>query len=558
MQSMVQEQVVEPTVNGHVNGLAAPAPTPAPEMTMPQLYNMDLERMHTALYKDRYLTPQQFLDDVEKIVHNARIRDYEDHDRLLKAEQMYNAAQVSIQDFDAQFRMECERMAAREKKRREELKKELAARDKGKEPEVEVVARRSTRQNGLAPELVLTDPVKLERRLKRQREGLPTDSNASDSDSREAKRSRMLGEVDGDADADADADPDIDPLDTLRPTVHFADQLPPHHTQHSHPYSTQQAFPSTFNSHSNGQGGSMNVNSLLNHSPVQSTYPSFQPPTFPPSNMYPPNPYQQNSASGGYGYDAYASTSSHQAIPPDSYMGSQPAGPSSYGSGSNYNHYPMVDQPWSQQPSHSMGDPWSQHSQPQQPYQQLHSQPQPYDRPPPHPSYSHPYQSPAPPELRRTPSLPYDGQPMVNGFAQQFDPDDPFVDRPLSQPAESASSGAMVVDEPQKAKSKSPEAPPREPTPPRPPPPPRTPTPLPDFHVDEGLLSQLQGSLRGNTSSLNVEQLEQLRATCLGAVWRRRSEWDRDTLVRELQDLVGDFVEEVGMHDKDGDGDETM
>ncbi|KAF9029830.1 AAA-domain-containing protein [Hymenopellis radicata] len=526
MQSMVQEQVVEPMVNGHVNGLAPPAATSAtaPEMTMPQLYDMDLERMHSELYKDRYLTPQQFLEDVGKIVYNAKIREYEDHDRLLKAQHMYNAAEVSLQDFDPQFRMECERMAAREKKRREELKKDSEARDKGKEPEVEVVARRSTRQNGLAPELVLTDPVKLERRLKRQREGLPTDSNASDSDSREAKRSRMLGEVDGDADADADADadPDIDPLDTLRPTVHFADQLPPHHMQHSQSYPSQQAFPPTFNSHSNGQGGSMNVNSLLNHSPTQ------------------------NPASGGYGYDAYAPSSSHQAIPPippDSYMGSQPAGPSSYGAGSNYNQYSM-------------------HSQPQQPYQQLHPQPQPYDRPPPQPSYtqmhSHPYQSPAPPDLRRTPSLPHDGQPMVNGFAQHVDPDDPFVDR---QPAESSSSGAMAVDEPQEArsKSKSPEAPPREPTPPLPPPPPpRTPTPLPDFHVDEGLLSQLQGSLRGNTSSLNVEQLEQLRATCLGAVWRKRSEWDRDTLVRELQDLVGDFVEEVGMNDDDGDEDETM
>lgn len=74
----------------------------------------------------------------------------------------------------------------------------------------------------------------------------------------------------------------------------------------------------------------------------------------------------------------------------------------------------------------------------------------------------------------------------------------------------------------------------------------RTPTPLPDFHVDDVLVEQLHASLRESTSSLTIEELEQLRATCLGCIWRHRSEWDRDSLVRELQDLVSDFVAEVG------------
>lgn len=120
----------------------------------------------------------------------------------------------------------------------------------------------------------------------------------------------------------------------------------------------------------------------------------------------------------------------------------------------------------------------------------------------------------------------------------------------------------MIIDEPReeppKEKSKTPEAPQKEPTPPPPPPPPRTPTPLPDFHLDEGLLSQLQGSLRANTATLNVEQLEQLRATCLAAVWRRRADWDRDTLVRELQDLVSDFVEDMGNSMETEDEAETL
>ncbi|KAJ3979488.1 hypothetical protein F5890DRAFT_928170 [Lentinula detonsa] len=74
----------------------------------------------------------------------------------------------------------------------------------------------------------------------------------------------------------------------------------------------------------------------------------------------------------------------------------------------------------------------------------------------------------------------------------------------------------------------------------------RTPTPLPNFHVSSLLLEQLHASLRASTSGLTVEELEQLRATCLGSVWRHRTEWDRDALVRELQDVVSDFVTEVG------------
>ena len=73
----------------------------------------------------------------------------------------------------------------------------------------------------------------------------------------------------------------------------------------------------------------------------------------------------------------------------------------------------------------------------------------------------------------------------------------------------------------------------------------RTPTPLPDFHVDEGLLGELRRCLAEDTASLTVEQLEQLRATCLGNVWRHRKDWDRDGLVGELLGIVREFVEEV-------------
>jgi hypothetical protein len=75
---------------------------------------------------------------------------------------VFAAAQVSIQGFEPQFRLECERMAARERRRREERNKE-----KGKGKEQQQAA--APRANGLQPEHPLTYPVKLERRLKRQR-----------------------------------------------------------------------------------------------------------------------------------------------------------------------------------------------------------------------------------------------------------------------------------------------------------------------------------------------------------------------------------------------------
>ena len=45
------------------------------------------------------------------------------------------------------------------------------------------------------------------------------------------------------------------------------------------------------------------------------------------------------------------------------------------------------------------------------------------------------------------------------------------------------------------------------------------PTPLPDFHVDDRLVAELQQRcLRDDTADLMIEELEQPRATCLGNV----------------------------------------
>ena len=69
--------------------------------------------------------------------------------------------------------------------------------------------------------------------------------------------------------------------------------------------------------------------------------------------------------------------------------------------------------------------------------------------------------------------------------------------------------------------------------------------PLPDFHLDEDLLQELRSKLTDKSGNLTIEQLEQLRATCLGEVWRQRKEWDRDPLVKSLLKSVDEFLEEV-------------
>ena len=87
----------------------------------PPLFDMDLERTQTDLFKARYLTPRDFLNDVYKMVDKAEIRAHEDQKRLYKAQAMYA---VSIQEFDPRLALHCDRMAPRERQRMEERRKE--------------------------------------------------------------------------------------------------------------------------------------------------------------------------------------------------------------------------------------------------------------------------------------------------------------------------------------------------------------------------------------------------------------------------------------------------
>jgi hypothetical protein len=412
---------------------------------LPPLFDMDLEKMHTELYRGRYLTPQDFLDDVGKMVHNADVRSYEDLDRLYKAQAMFTAAQVSIQEFDPSLKLECERMAGRERKRREDRRKEKEKEREKKEKEREKDdnlnvngqgARRSARNNGLQPELGITDPVKLERRLKRQRPNeAGSDSLGSEEEGevRDAKRTRML--------VDGDGSDDPDPLDVvgldpslMHPRVHFA-----------HPEIIQ-PIP--------------RLGALL------------------PRIATPPQ----------------------QAVAVDGDADMVVDGASASASRSRSSGFdPSLLNPVS--PSEETS----------------------------------PFFVPS-----STPSIVANGAQYTPISAPITDPANPFL---LSETTSSSIPPAPSTP------TRTP-PPPKSPEPEKPPSPvpmivERTPTPLPDFHVDEELVMELQRCLREDTGDLTIEELEQLRATCLGNVWRHRAEWDRDALVKELMDVIREFVSEL-------------
>ncbi|GAA5932227.1 hypothetical protein JCM3775_001165 [Rhodotorula graminis] len=92
---------------------------------------------------------------------------------------------------------------------------------------------------------------------------------------------------------------------------------------------------------------------------------------------------------------------------------------------------------------------------------------------------------------------------------------------------------AAAVVEPEEQQQRSPT--PMEATPPPPPP----------FVVPDAEVDALSSFLTSSTDALNIDQLEQLRAACFDAVWRARSAWDRSAVVQELTELAHEFVDEV-------------
>jgi ATPase family AAA domain-containing protein 2 len=427
----------QPETQEVVPPIAPPSVAPQPR---PHIYEMDLERVHVELYKSKYLTPADFLNDIRKIAHNAGVYADKDPDRLFKAQALLTAAEVSILDFDQQFRLECERMAIRERKRREERRKAKSLDKANQENEgsdsANVYApgtRRSARHNGQQPEITITDPLQLERRLKRQRstDGGTDRRSASEEvgEGRTPKRSRV----------NSDAE-DVDPLNIGTPsfappkanTVRFVDDQQPSDLNLSN-----DSMSNDTNHMPSRKAGGFDP-ALLNPLPAQPSLPVDWKPSL---------------------LDGSVSSPTISPTP----------------------NMPIPRRPHSPNPflPHSMSAPLAVNEVPSTQLQE---------------------QGPA-------------AEPSVS----------------LSQIAEKPDEGFLELPEHMEIE--------------------RTPTPLPDFRVDEAQLSYLKEALCSQTQSLTIEELEQLRATCLGVVWQHRTEWDRGELMKQLVKIVQEFVEEVSLDD---------
>lgn len=405
-------------------------------MYQPQLFDVDLERMHVDLYRDKYLTPDEFLDDVRKIVHNANVRANDDPERLFRAQAMLTAAEVSIQDFDVNFRMECQRMSTREQKRRDEYRrnkaKEKAANGQAAQNGAQnLPIRRSTRHTGQQLEISITDPLLLERRLKRARSAEanaePSEEEAGD-DGHAAKRSRVSSaEVDGQA---------------HQPHEHVGSPPPRTHAVRFVDDISQKEEPSSPTPHANDP---------LPELPVYFAPegPNEQRPTagFDPALLNPMSPETEQLTY------ALTPTGSTLQLPAEDVI-----------------------------------------------------------------------VFPTPNGIMHT---------QANGLQES---------QPLSNP--------LTNDEQLMTSENQLPLPPASPSP-EPMQIERTPTPLPDFIIDTEAISQLRNILRDKTDLLNIEHLEQLRATCLALVWKHRTEWNRAGLIRKLEETIERYVEEVALDDMD-------
>lgn len=119
------------------------------------IWTVNLEKMQKRLYYNGYLTVQDFIEDLGKIVSNAEEAQEVDEERLTRAHQLRNLAVILMdQHIDAEFRVSCERMAARmlmrEQEAREEAEKQRMEREEqAKGPQGE---RHSSRLHGEEPE----------------------------------------------------------------------------------------------------------------------------------------------------------------------------------------------------------------------------------------------------------------------------------------------------------------------------------------------------------------------------------------------------------------------
>jgi SpoVK/Ycf46/Vps4 family AAA+-type ATPase len=143
-----------------------------------RIWLVNLEKMQKRLYYNGYLTVTDFMEDIGKIVSNAKEAEEVDEERFFRAQNLQITANHLINLYiDLDFRGACERMAARmlqrEKEAREESKRQREKpADEVRMPKGE---RHSSRLHGEAPTMAtLSELAALERKRGRSSDGAKT------------------------------------------------------------------------------------------------------------------------------------------------------------------------------------------------------------------------------------------------------------------------------------------------------------------------------------------------------------------------------------------------
>ncbi|KAK0540719.1 TAT-binding protein-like protein 7, AAA ATPase [Tilletia horrida] len=193
-------------VPGAADALSEDAPASGPpaeafrrDMT---IWLISLDKMHTRLFNSYYLTAEEFLDDVQKLVSNAEEAAEVDEDRVTKAYEMRTLALILIEQFvDPAFRLECAKAAkrirereaaaareAKDKATKESAGAELGATQAGAAQGAGVSADASATASGSATDATAPSTFAT---LKRGREDENGTSGPHDSDADEAARKRQ-------------------------------------------------------------------------------------------------------------------------------------------------------------------------------------------------------------------------------------------------------------------------------------------------------------------------------------------------------------------------------
>ncbi|GJN91481.1 hypothetical protein Rhopal_004504-T1 [Rhodotorula paludigena] len=474
-------------------------------------HNVDLDTMASDLYKGFYYTPDDFLVDIQRIQANAEVNKIMENDAEapIRAGQMVNHVKVMLdQTFDAAFRAECEKVAERMREK-DKADPRRRSRRKGREGELpgeegalaaaeaaaeaggahrpRYGARAHEEEDGeegvdAAGEAIDGgDAVQAERNLKRARDGLGENE----------KDAQGAGDMEG---VEVDGE-------------HGAAKRQRLGAEGPEPFGSNSAATATELPNGQAVASTSGVNGSTGHvaAGASSAFADILNPTASSSlagfaSHFSPAPPASTNSAPLPSADHPAVNGFPAPVPPPMPVGGTPAD--------------AIAQPGPANgtaPSFLSG---------------LIAPPQPADNPFANAAQPADALAAAKKALSAASTLAPDSRdatptPVVNGSA------------PASQDVTMAGAGESTaqaqVDE-EEERSPTP-----EPTPPPPPP----------FVVPAAAVSALEAFLVDKTGSLNVDQLEQLRAACFDTIWRAKSDWDRSHAVQELDELAREFIEEV-------------